>query len=211
MENLKLGKIMALHLFRHGETDWNHAGRFQDQDSSELTRRGILQAQKVGHKIKNINFDKFYCSPSLRTKQTAFHMWPDKVGKIEYLESLLEIKLGPLEGQFYEDVKLNDPSSYDHFFHKPHLFKLNGAETFAEVTVRAVDAITDIAIKNMNQTVAIVSHGAFIKAFLTKIDKKGLHEIWEPPFMDNCAHSIVIFESDNFFRIVQFANIKRNI
>ena len=136
-------------------------------------------------------------------------MWPDKVGKIEYLESLLEIKLGPLEGQFYEDVKLNDPSSYDHFFHKPHLFKLNGAETFAEVTVRAVDAITDIALKNMNQTVAIVSHGAFIKAFLTKIDKKGLHEIWEPPFMDNCAHSIVIFESDNLFRIVQFADIKR--
>ena len=45
---------MELHLFRHGETDWNQAGRFQGQDESRLTEKGVLQAQKLGKKIESI-------------------------------------------------------------------------------------------------------------------------------------------------------------
>ena len=58
---------MELHLFRHGETDWNRAGRFQGLNDSSLTEKGVLQAQNLGKKIGNIKFAKIYCSPSLRT------------------------------------------------------------------------------------------------------------------------------------------------
>ena len=202
---------MELHLFRHGETDWNRAGRFQGLNDSSLTEKGVLQAQNLGKKIENIKFDKIYCSPSLRTKQTAFHMWPNHSYDIKYMSSLLEINLGPLEGKLYEDVKKNDPSSYENFFQKPHLFNLEGAETFAKLTSRAMTAIMEISIKNRNQIVAIVSHGAFIKAFLTKIDGKEIHQIWEPPYMDNCAHNIVLLKNDNSFQITQFADVKRKV
>ena len=202
---------MELHLFRHGETDWNRAGRFQGLNDSSLTEKGVLQAQNLGKKIGNIKFAKIYCSPSLRTKQTAFHMWPNHSHDIKYMSSLMEINLGPLEGKLYEDVKKNDPSSYENFFQKPHLFNLEGAETFAELTSRAMTAIMEISIKNRNQIVAIVSHGAFIKAFLTKIDGKEIHQIWEPPYMDNCAHNIVILRNDNSFQITQFADVKRKV
>ena len=47
---------MELHLFRHGETDWNKAGRFQGQDESRLTEKGVLQAQNLGKKIAGIEF-----------------------------------------------------------------------------------------------------------------------------------------------------------
>ena len=203
------GIKMELHLFRHGETDWNKAGRFQGQDESRLTENGVLQAQKLGEKIENIEFNKIFCSPSLRTRQTASYMWPNFSNNIEYIDSLMEINLGPLEGHLYKDVEKTDPSSHDHFFHKPHLFNLKGAETFAKLTDRAVNAITEISIENKNQTVAIVSHGAFIKAFLTRIDGKEIHQIWDPPYMDNCAHNIVIYKNDNSFQITQIADVKR--
>jgi len=202
---------MELHLFRHGETDWNRTGRFQGQDESRLTKKGVLQAQNLRKKIKNIKFNKIYCSPSLRTRQTASHMWPDSSNDIVYMDSLMEINLGPLEGQLYKDVEETDPTSHEYFFHKPHLFNLKGAETFQNLTIRAINTIMEISIKNREQTVAIVSHGAFIKAFLTKIDGKQIHQIWDPPYMDNCAHNIVVFKKDNSFEITQFADIKRTI
>tara|TARA_B100000965_G_scaffold313840_1_gene273844 strand:- start:28 stop:636 length:609 start_codon:yes stop_codon:yes gene_type:complete len=201
---------MELHLFRHGETDWNKAGRFQGQYESRLTEKGVLQAQNLGKKIAGIEFHKIYCSPSLRTRQTASYMWPNLPSDIEYMDTLMEINLGPLEGQLYQDVEKNDPSSHDHFFNKPHLFNLKGAETFAKLTNRAVTTITEISIEKRNQTVAIVSHGAFIKAFLTKIDGKEIHQIWDPPYMDNCAHNIVVFKSDDSFQIIQIADVKRS-
>lgn len=200
---------MELHLFRHGETDWNQAGRFQGQDKSRLTEKGVLQAQKLGKKIESIKFDRIYCSPSLRTRQTASYMWPNFSNDIKYLDSLVEINLGTLEGQLYKDVEKNDPSSHDHFFNKPHLFNLKGAETFAKLTNRAINAITEISIENINKTVAIVSHGAFIKAFMTKIDGKEIHQIWDPPYMDNCAHNIIVLKNDNSFQITQIADVKR--
>ena len=201
---------MELHLFRHGETDWNKAGRFQGQYESRLTEKGVLQAQNLGKKIAGTEFHKIYCSPSLRTRQTASYMWPNLPNDIEYMDTLMEINLGPLEGQLYQDVEKNDPSSHDHFFNKPHLFNLKGAETFAKLTNRAVTTITEISIEKRNQTVAIVSHGAFIKAFLTKIDGKEIHQIWDPPYMDNCAHNIVVFKSDDSFQIIQIADVKRS-
>ena len=198
-----------IHLFRHGETTWNVEGRFQGLEISKLTKRGVLQAQNLGEKLKDIEFDKIYSSPSLRTKQTANNIWPDKADKIIYLDDLVEIKLGKLEGKLYSDIKKNDFTSYDHFFNKPHLFSLEGAESFLDLTNRSLKIIKHLSEKNLGRRIAIVSHGAFIKAFMSYVDQKEIHEIWDPPFMDNCSHNIVIFDSNKLFSITRYANIDK--
>ena len=202
-------KNTEIHLFRHGETDWNVEGRFQGLEISKLTERGILQAQKLGNDIKDLKFENIYCSPSLRTKQTAFNIWPHQKKRIQYSDELLEINLGSMEGKLYSEVKENDFSSYDHFFNKPHLFSLKGAESFEQLTKRSYKIITNLSKLNMGGRIAIVSHGAFIKAFMTLIDKKKIHEIWDPPFMDNCSHNIILFNPKNLFSITRFAGIDK--
>ena len=202
-------KNTEIHLFRHGETDWNVEGRFQGLEISKLTERGILQAQKLGNDIKDLKFENIYCSPSLRTKQTAFNIWPHQKKRIQYSDELLEINLGSMEGKLYSEVKENDFSSYDHFFNKPHLFSLKGAESFEQLTKRSYEIITNLSTLNMGRRIAIVSHGAFIKAFMTLIDKKKIHEIWDPPFMDNCSHNIILFNPKNLFSITRFAGIDK--
>ena len=202
-------KNTEIHLFRHGETDWNVEGRFQGLEISKLTERGILQAQKLGNDIKDLKFENIYCSPSLRTKQTAFHIWPHQKKRIQYSDELLEINLGSMEGKLYSEVKKNDFSSYDHFFNKPHLFSLKGAENFDQLTKRSFKIITKFAKMNMGRKIAIVSHGAFIKAFMTFIDQKKISEIWDPPFMDNCSHNIILFNPNNTFSIKRFAGIDK--
>ena len=197
---------MELHLFRHGETDWNKEGRAQSHNGSQLSSLGVQQAKAVGEKIKNVKFNAIYSSSSLRTRQTAKIMWPEQENQITYSFDYREIELGPWEGKLYKDLKLSDPSAHAHFFSDPHLFHVAGAETFENLTERSVKAINSLFQRERGKTIALVSHGAFIKALLTKIEGKKLSQIWDPPFMHNCAHNILKFKSISSIKIKMYAD-----
>ena len=198
---------MELHLFRHGETNWNVEGRAQSHMGSHLTKSGIRQARELSNKIRHLRFEKIYSSSSLRTKQTTQNVWPRRKDII-FMDNLREIMLGPWEGRLYKDIGTDNQEAHDHFFHEPHLFFLEGAETFKELTIRAVACINEILQKNQGKKVAVVGHGAFIKALITKLEGKELSQIWEPPFMHNCAHNILSFFKDGSSKINLYADRK---
>ena len=191
---------MELHLIRHGETNWNKERRAQGQSESHLTDLGIQQAKELGQRIEHLDFDRIYCSSSLRTRQTAEHAFPESKTEINYLDELREIFLGPWEGQLYEDLAETEPESHRHFWEQPHLFQVNGAESFFELQQRAIDAVAEIeatcqANSTSNRKVVIVSHGALIKSYLCHVEGRSMDQLWAPPRMHNCAHSIVAFSS----------------
>lgn len=198
---------MEIHLFRHGETNWNVEKRAQSHNGSELTDTGIDKARQVATKIAHINYDMIFCSSSLRAKQTAWQFWPNQIDQIVYSDELKEISLGPWEGKLYKDIKISEPTSHYNFFHRPDLFNVRGAETFDQLTIRSLKAIQKIAHENSKKCIAVVTHGAFIKALLTKIEGKQLSQIWEPPLMQNCAHNIISFDKSFQATIKQYADI----
>ena len=122
------------------------------------------------------------------------------------MDSLREINMGPWEGHLYEDVELNDADSFRHFWHEPHLFNLPGAETFYELQQRAIETIEGIAADFHQKQIAIVSHGALIKAVLCRMENLPMEQLWTPPLMHNCAHSIIEFEAGGRCRIIQYAD-----
>ena len=191
---------MELHLIRHGETNWNKERRAQGQSESHLTDLGIQQAKELGQRISHLEFDKIYCSSSLRTRQTAEHAFPESTIEINYLDELREIFLGPWEGHLYEDLAQREPESHRHFWEQPHLFQVSGAESFFELQQRAIDAVAKIETTHRagsasGRKVAIVSHGALIKSYLCHVEGRSMDQLWAPPRMHNCAHSIVAFSS----------------
>ena len=196
---------MELHIFRHGETNWNAEGRAQSHMGSTLTKLGKKQACVLAQKVKGCAYEKIYSSSSLRARQTSEIIWPNRHEEIIYLDDLKEIYLGPWEGQLYSDIAKRDPESHNHFFKEPHLFALEGAESFNDLTTRAVKIVNEIYNENRGQIVALVGHGAFIKALLTKIEDKELSQIWHPPFMQNCAHNIVKFHEKKAPQVTLYA------
>ena len=200
---------MELHLFRHGETNWNKEHRAQSHDGSELSETGIQQAIALGERIKTIAYDKVFSSSSLRARQTAKLIWPKIKSEIVCLEDFREISLGRWEGSLFKDIEVTDPLSHKHFFLEPHLFSLPGAETFHNLTARAVKSVNTIKEKYPLNKIAVVSHGAFIKAFLTNLEGKSVSQLWEPPFMHNCAHSIVKLPSTGTAQILKYADLEK--
>jgi len=191
---------MQLHLIRHGETNWNKERRVQGQSESHLTNLGIQQAKELGQRIGHLEFDRIYCSSSLRTRQTAEHAFSKSTTEINYLDELREIFLGPWEGHLYEELAETEPESHRHFWEQLHLFRVNGAESFFELQQRAIDAVAEIEAAHRTDSVssrkvAIVSHGALIKSYLCHVEGRSMDQLWAPPRMHNCAHSIVALNS----------------
>jgi len=205
---------MEIHLIRHGETDWNKERRVQGQSESQLTDLGVQQAQELGKRIAHLEFDRIYCSSSLRTRQTAAHAFPETTTEVRFLDELREIFLGPWEGHLYEDLAMREPESHRHFWEQPHLFQVNGAESFFELQQRAIAAVAKIEAghnrePNSAKKVAIVSHGALIKSYLCHVEGRSMDQLWAPPRMHNCAHSIVALSGGDAVshpRILQYAD-----
>ena len=178
----------------------------QGQSESQLSPQGIEQARALSERIRHLQYEKIYCSSSVRTRQTAEHAFAHADFDIEYLDSLREIFMGPWEGELYDDIAAREPDSFRHFWHEPHLFQIEGAETFEQLQQRAMDAIAGIFTQHSGQRIAIVSHGALIKSVRCHCQQQALSELWAAPKMHNCAHSIVQFESLAEPRVIQYAD-----
>ena len=53
---------MKLYVIRHGQTDWNVAGKCQGRTDIELNSTGIEQAKKAKTQLKDYKIDLIICS-----------------------------------------------------------------------------------------------------------------------------------------------------
>ncbi|RLA46664.1 MAG: hypothetical protein DRR06_04555 [Gammaproteobacteria bacterium] len=200
--------MTTLHLIRHGETDWNAEGRIQGQMESVLSELGKQQAQELQVKLQSLDFDQVFCSSSTRARQTAELALSHIDQPFTYLDSLKEIYLARWEGQLYKDIEVSDPQASHAFRQEPHTFDVSGAETFANLQRRALDAIVQIIDQCRGKEVVIVSHGAWIKSVLCHYEGRALSQFWEPPRMHNCCHSIIkISANGDDAKIVRYADL----
>ena len=199
---------MKLHLIRHGQTDWNAIRRVQGQSESVLTPLGKQQAAALGSEISQYNIKQVYCSSSVRTRETADQLFRNSPVQIKYLDDLREIFLGPWEGRLYDEIEVDAPTDFHHFWHQPHLFSVDGAETFLHLQQRGMKVLTEICRQSQQEEIAIVSHGALIKSILCHYEDKHLSRLWDPPRMQNCAHSILSLDNQAKGQIIKYAGKK---
>ena len=58
-------------LVRHGETTWNVEGRYQGQEDTPLSERGLEQGRLLAEGLKNIPLDRAISSPLQRSFKTC--------------------------------------------------------------------------------------------------------------------------------------------
>lgn len=179
---------MILYLTRHGETIWNTEGRMQGRKNSDLTEKGIRQAEALKRRFADIKFDKVYSSPSERAVITAKTIVGDMPIIID--DRLMELNMGEWEGLQTSYVKEAFPELYKCYWETPHLFKVEGMETLAEILERAREFIADI-MKDTDEKVLIVSHGVTLKAIMHIWEHGTAESFWGGEFFKQTAVSII--------------------
>lgn len=85
---------------RHGETQFNIQGRLQGQCDSPLTDAGIAQAEGSAYLLRNMMFDRAYCSTAERARDTA-----DILLKGRGMHAIPDVRLREVYYGIYEGMR----------------------------------------------------------------------------------------------------------
>ncbi len=156
-------------LLRHGQTDWNLNGLYQGQSDIPLNETGIRQAEAVADELKDVPFDIVYCSDLIRAVLTA----EKAISKHAEVPVVLDKRLrerhfGSFEGAVYARDAM-DPAIAAEMQQNPLTFRFPGGESLQDVEARAREVYAEILEKHPEQTVLIVSHGAFLSVFASLV------------------------------------------
>ena len=152
-------QVEVLCLIRHGETDWNRAGRFQGVQDIPLNAVGADQATRCGLWLAREPWDAVLCSPLIRAKKSAEIIAEHvRVESVCVVANLRERDYGDATGLTGEQVASRYPDG-----HVPNM------EERTSVTHRAMRALQWAIDRHAGKKVVLVSHGAFINSVLAMV------------------------------------------
>ena len=169
MEN----KRTRFYLIRHGETDWNKAGRYQGRTNIDLNAEGREQARLLGERFRFLPLDALYVSPLIRAVETA-----NEVARTTGItpvtdEHFIEINFGEWEGHTIEELSEKFGSAYTDFFKDPFDHPVPGEGSFQNAMDRAIEGFNILAERHKGQNVAIISHGGLLRVMLVGLLEMG--------------------------------------
>ena len=185
-------KPTLLTIVRHGETPANLQGVWHGSIDTELTPRGVAQAQRVAQQLAAALPlpTALYSSPLRRARDTA-----DAIGLRLALEArlepdLAEYHLGELEGRSYREL-VAEHQIFDRMRDDPDC-RPGGGESPREVAARCAASLRRIAVAHRGERVVVVSHGGALTLGLGLL-LDGNPSAWRR-MMDNCGISELALE-----------------
>ncbi len=152
-------------LARHGQTAYNHEGRFQGQQAVPLDDTGRAQAGVLAERAAGYRFAALWCSPLLRARETA-EIVSARLG-LELREDarLMETDAGDWTDRTFADVQSEAPGLFELFFTGDPSFAFPGGESFAAQEIRVDAALRDVEAGAL--PALVVCHGMVIRAALS--------------------------------------------
>jgi len=147
---------------RHGETLWNAMGRQQGHLDSDLSPRGIRQAEAIAKRLASEKFEVLYASDLGRAYHTAEYIAQQTGHPITADARLRERHLGIFQGLTMAQVQERYPEAYAGFIGDDPDYVIPGGESIRQRHERIVDSAREIASRHAGQRVVIVGHGGVL-------------------------------------------------
>ena len=166
-------------LARHGETDWNHEGRWQGWADPPLNDTGRAQARALAEQLEETPFDAVYASDLRRAFETAEIVAAPHGLAVVAEQGLREIDLGAWSGLTLSEIEERFPDGI-----RPD------GETRPEHARRVLAAVERIARAHEGERILIVSHGGTFRALHGHLSDRPYHPV------ENCAVLELHFRDD---------------
>jgi len=155
--------MAKLLLVRHGETEWNKAGRFQGHTDVELNDTGRWQAERLRDRFAGQRIDVGYSSDLKRTVDTAQIVVSGRGLTVIPCKELREIDFGELEGMTFDEIRCRYPTWGD----RNSEVSIPGGESLEQLTSRVKLFASWLGEQHSgDETVLIVAHGALLRVLV---------------------------------------------
>ena len=157
---------MTIHLARHGQTAYNHEGRFQGHLAVPLDATGREQAAALAEVAAGVEIVSLWCSPLFRARETAAVV-AARIG-LEPVEDarFAETDTGDWTDRSFADVSAEDPDGFARFQRSDPSFRYPGGESFAEQSARVQAGLADLRARPSLLPALVVCHRGVIRLAL---------------------------------------------
>lgn len=152
---------MKIYLIRHGQTDWNVAGKIQGKTDIPLNETGRRQAACLAKGMEHRPVAQIFSSDLIRARETARAIGESQHVEVETLSGLEEIGFGKWEGMTLEQIQVVFPEEYEKWCENPVTVAPPGGESLSQIKERCRRVMEEI-LKRAKGDFAIVSHGAML-------------------------------------------------
>jgi broad specificity phosphatase PhoE len=160
---------MTIHLARHGQTAYNHEGRFQGHLPVSLDATGREQAAQLAEAAAQVEIVSFWCSPLRRARETA-DIVAARIGLQPREDArFAETDTGDWTGRSFADIRAEDPEGFARFERSDPTFRYPGGESFGEQSERVQAALADLRARPAELPALVVCHRGVIRLALAAI------------------------------------------
>jgi probable phosphoglycerate mutase len=162
-------EITRVTILRHGETEWNAAGKHQGQLDSPLTALGVAQAKAAAAFLKDETYDCIYTSDLGRALATADLL--SRQFKLDPIADsrLRERNLGIIQGLTIAELKECHPEIYQRYITADLDYIMPGGESKRQCYRRVVGWMEDIGRRHYGQGLLVVTHGLILSNILRNV------------------------------------------
>jgi len=182
--------VVEFIVVRHGETDWNLAGRKQGHAGTNLNETGKKQAKEIAEKLGKEKIDAICSSDLPRALETAREI--NLFHNLEIQESglLREIDLGKCNGMTSKEMREKFPEWGKLKDAEPETTPYPNGESHKDVQKRVQKFLKKITLGN-NQIILVVSHQGFNRDLIQLLTGKPYAELKKMNF-----HHGIIYKFD---------------
>ena len=180
------------YIFRHGETDYNLAKRWQGCSiDAPLNQTGIEQAELLAEKMKNFGLEVVFSSPLHRALKTAEIVAKKSGVRVKTMSELVEASVGVCEGLSVEEVASKYPDLWQRWYNEMDMNdRWPEGESKMEIQQRMQKAFAKL-LQQPEKVIGVASHGGSMRYFLYAFG-------YGPHRMPNTALFRLVYEDGNW-------------
>jgi broad specificity phosphatase PhoE len=187
--------MTRLLLIRHGETDWNRAGRVLGRlPGNRLNGKGKREVAALADALAKQRIAAVYTGPLERATETAAILCQRLALPAPVVEeALTEVDAGDWAGKTRDDLAADPVWLAAH--ENPVGVHMPNGESLDEAAERALAAVQRLRERHRGKTFALVTHGDIIRSIVAHHMGLPLSEVLRTIF-DTASVSVIEFKGD---------------
>lgn len=189
--------MTKLLLIRHGESEANHNAFFAGQYDARLMPKGMEQAEKTAkYIVEKYHPVRIYASDLTRAYDTARPVAGLLAADIITDQRIREIYAGKWQKMRFDDLEKTYPEDYAVWLKDIGNACCSGGESVKQLSIRVMEALTDIAKENDGRTVAVATHATPIRAAQTVIQYGDIGCMKNVPWVSNGSVTVLEYNGE---------------
>jgi len=175
--------MVRILITRHGQTKQNVDGTVQGKEHGEINEKGFAQIRDLNKRLKLEKISRIISSDIPRCKITTEKILKEKELPVEYTPIIREKDNGSFVGKSHKDFSWNDLSGTFETRKAPD------GENLEEVKKRGRKFFENLKEEygESDETILVVSHGAFLKVFIGNLLGMDLYDSIFKLFIEHCS------------------------